>query len=74
MAHWQRLDGANATITTTLDTRPLYAWTGPTAALSQLTGWANTEPGALAHLIGVAAQVRIVVARVGVHAGDCADV
>ena len=27
-----RLDGANATITTTLDTRTLYEWTGPTAA------------------------------------------
>ncbi|MGB8166903.1 MAG: serine/threonine-protein kinase [Chthoniobacteraceae bacterium] len=43
-----RLDGANATITTTLDTRPLYAWTGPTAALSQHQVWATTEPGALA--------------------------
>ncbi len=43
-----RLDGANATITTTLDTRPLYAWTGPTAALSQDKYWATTAPGALA--------------------------
>ena len=29
-----RLDGVNATITSTLDARPLYAWTGPIAALS----------------------------------------
>ena len=29
-----RLDGANATISSTLDARPLYAWTGPIAALS----------------------------------------
>ena len=43
-----RLDGAKATITATLDTRPLYAWTGPTADLSQLKNWATTEPGALA--------------------------
>ncbi|MEQ1859731.1 MAG: bifunctional serine/threonine-protein kinase/formylglycine-generating enzyme family protein [Chthoniobacteraceae bacterium] len=43
-----RLDGANATITTTLDTRPLYEWTGPTSALSQHKDWATTEPGALA--------------------------
>ena len=43
-----RLDGRNATITTTLDTRPLYTWTGPTAALSQHSGWATTEPAALA--------------------------
>ena len=43
-----RLGGANATITTTLDGKPLYEWTGPTAALSQHTAWANTEPGALA--------------------------
>ncbi len=43
-----RLDGANATITTTLDTRPLYAWSGPTAALSQDKYWATTAPGALA--------------------------
>lgn len=43
-----RIDGANATITTTLDTRPLYEWTGPTAALSHHKAWATTEPGALA--------------------------
>ncbi|HCN31156.1 MAG TPA: hypothetical protein DIT64_21075, partial [Verrucomicrobiales bacterium] len=43
-----RLDGANATITTTLDAHPLYEWTGPTAALSQHEAWATTEPGALA--------------------------
>ena len=43
-----RLDGANATITATLDTRPLYEWTGPTAALSQMKVWTTTEPGALA--------------------------
>ena len=42
-----RLDGDNATITTTLDTRPLYEWTGPIAALSQNESWA-TKPGALA--------------------------
>jgi hypothetical protein len=42
------LDGANATITTTLDGKPLYEWTGPTAALSQAKAWATTEPGALA--------------------------
>ena len=43
-----RLDGANATITTTLDGKPLHEWTGPTAALSQHKNWATTEPGALA--------------------------
>ena len=45
-----RLDGANATITTTLDGNALFAWTGPTAALSQHPAWAaaTTEPGALA--------------------------
>jgi len=43
-----RLDGANATITTTLDTRPLYEWAGPIAALSQHPAWATTPPGALA--------------------------
>lgn len=43
-----RLAGENATITTTLDTRPLYEWTGPTIALSQSKPWATTEPGALA--------------------------
>jgi WD domain, G-beta repeat len=43
-----RLDGANATITATLDGKPLYEWTGPTAALSQDKYFATTEPGALA--------------------------
>ena len=45
-----RLNGENATITTTLDGKPLYEWTGPTAALSQHPSWvaATTEPGALA--------------------------
>ena len=43
-----RLDGANATITATLDGQPLYAWTGPTAALSQVPVWAATPPGSLA--------------------------
>lgn len=45
-----RHDGANATITTTLDSNPLYEWTGPTAALSQHSVWADatTEPGTLA--------------------------
>ena len=43
-----RLDGANATITTTLDGQPLYEWTGPTAALSQHKNWASTPPGTLA--------------------------
>jgi hypothetical protein len=42
-----RLDGANAKITTTLDGQPLYEWTGPTAALSQLPSW-KTPPGTLA--------------------------
>jgi len=43
-----RLGGVNATISTTLDSRPLYAWAGPIAALSQNTAWATTEPGFLA--------------------------
>ena len=43
-----RLDGVNVTITTTLDNKPLYTWTGPAAALSQMKGWATTEPGSLA--------------------------
>lgn len=43
-----RLDGANATITTTLDDKPLYEWTGPTAALSQSPVWATTKSGTLA--------------------------
>ncbi len=43
-----RLEGANATITTTLDDEPLYEWRGPTAALSQKATWATTEPGVLA--------------------------
>ncbi len=43
-----RLDGAKAVITTTLDDKPLYEWTGPTAALSQMKNWATTKPGSLA--------------------------
>ncbi len=43
-----RLDGANANITATLDGQPLYEWSGPTAALSQHSAWATTEPGTLA--------------------------
>lgn len=43
-----RLDGSNATITTTLDTRPLYGWTGPTAALSRPSEWATSPPGSIA--------------------------
>ncbi len=35
-------------ITATLVGKPLYEWTGPTAALSQVKPWATTEPGALA--------------------------
>lgn len=42
-----RPDGANATITTTLDGQPLYEWTGPTAALSRDPAW-KTPPGTLA--------------------------
>lgn len=42
-----RFDGANATITTTLDGQPLYEWTGPTADLSQNKNWV-TPPGNLA--------------------------
>ena len=42
-----RLDGTNATITTTLDGQPLYEWTGPTADLSQHEKWI-TPPGTLA--------------------------
>jgi serine/threonine protein kinase/WD40 repeat protein len=43
-----RLDGANATITATLDSQPLYSWTGPITSLSQFPGSAPTPPGALA--------------------------
>jgi serine/threonine protein kinase len=43
-----RLDGENATITSTLDAHPLYEWTGPTATLSLNQGWASIEPGFLA--------------------------
>ncbi len=42
-----RLNGANATITVTLDDQPLYEWTGPIAALSQHSLW-KTAPGSLA--------------------------
>ncbi len=43
-----RLEGANAKITTTLDTHPLYEWTGPIMALSQNSNWGAAPPGALA--------------------------
>jgi serine/threonine protein kinase len=43
-----RLDGANAKITATLDARPLYAWSGPITALSQVGLWATTSAGSLA--------------------------
>jgi hypothetical protein len=42
-----RLDGVNATITTTLDSRSFFEWNGPIAALSQHKAWA-TAPGELA--------------------------
>ncbi len=42
-----RLDGSNTTITATLDTQPLYRWTGPAADLSPDPRWA-TPPGSLA--------------------------
>ena len=42
-----RPDGAYATITTKLDDRPLYEWTGPIASLSQFNQWTTTEPGTL---------------------------
>jgi eukaryotic-like serine/threonine-protein kinase len=43
-----RLDGANAAIISTLDGKPLYEWTGPTAALRQDKRWATTDAGSLA--------------------------
>ncbi len=43
-----RLDGTNAKVTTMLDARPLYEWTGPIAGLSQYHGWATTPRGSLA--------------------------
>ena len=42
-----RLDGDNATLTTTLDDQPLYKWSGLTAALSKDVNWKN-PPGTLA--------------------------
>jgi len=42
-----RPDGADATITTTLDGQPLYEWTGLTADLSQDGSW-KPPPGTLA--------------------------
>ena len=42
-----RLEGTNTTITATLDSRPLYQWTGPSAALTQDRGWATIDCGAL---------------------------
>jgi hypothetical protein len=43
-----RPDGANATITTTLDGEALYERTGSITALSQTVAWVTTKPGALA--------------------------
>jgi hypothetical protein len=44
-----RLDGANAKITTTLDSQPLYEWSGPIDALAQGSNWkASTTHGVLA--------------------------
>ncbi|MDF1659074.1 MAG: protein kinase, partial [Verrucomicrobiales bacterium] len=44
-----RLNGASATVSVSLDTEPLYQWTGLTDALSQVGVWAkNSEPGSLA--------------------------
>jgi WD40 repeat protein len=43
-----RLKGANVTISSTLDTRPLYTWTGPATALKQTRSWATTPHGELA--------------------------
>lgn len=42
-----RLQGDTATITTLLDARPFYQWSGPIASLSQLPFWAS-PPGRLA--------------------------
>jgi hypothetical protein len=43
-----RLDGANARITTTLDARPLYEWTGPIASLGRSAKWDTSPPGCIA--------------------------
>jgi hypothetical protein len=43
-----RLNGQNTNISTMLDGRPQYQWTGPIAALSQYSPWATTPPGSLA--------------------------
>jgi len=43
-----RLDGKNGTITTTLDSAPLYEWAGPVADLSQAKGWKGSPPGSIA--------------------------
>ena len=40
-----RLDGANATVNVQFDDRPLYEWTGPTAALGLDPGWRTTPRG-----------------------------
>ncbi len=42
-----RLEGANATITITLDGQPLYTWAGPVSSLNQHPSW-KTPPGTLA--------------------------
>ena len=43
-----RLDGSNARITATLDSRPLYEWLGPVASLSKHNVWTTPPAGALA--------------------------
>jgi len=43
-----RLEGENLNFQSTLDGRPLYAWLGPIAALSQSESWKRTPPGTLA--------------------------
>lgn len=43
-----RLDGASATISSTLDARPLYERTGPIAALKVFPDFATIPPGSLA--------------------------
>jgi len=43
-----RLASANATLVATLDSQPLYSWTGPVTSLSQHAGIAPTPPGSIA--------------------------
>jgi hypothetical protein len=42
-----RLDGTNATITATLDARPLFTWTGLIAELSVYSNWGTPAPSTL---------------------------